>query len=137
MNRMKNDQVRQAFATRFRKALADLGYTASEQKTMRKLFGVSAQAVRKWAEGQSMPSTARMPSVAAVLGVRRAWLQDGEEPIHPDKVKVEEKKSLYSNDDTLNISREEFDLLQHFRRLSAQQQDLVLQLVDQLTKPRT
>lgn len=137
MNRMKNDQVRQAFAARFRKALADLGYTASEQKAMRKLFGVSAQAVHKWAEGQSMPSTVRMPSVAAALGVRRAWLQDGEEPINPNKVQVEEEKNSYGNDDTLYISQEEFDLLQRYRQLSPQQQILIQQLLAQLTKPKS
>ena len=77
----QNDDVRQAFAARFRQALAKLGYSASDQKEMHRLFDVSAQAVRKWAEAQALPTTARLPQVASVLGVRRAWLQDGEEPI--------------------------------------------------------
>lgn len=84
----QNDDVRQAFASRFRLALAELGYSASEQKVMRRLFGVSAQAVRKWAEAQALPTTARMTQVASVLGVRRAWLQDGEEPMRPALVKL-------------------------------------------------
>jgi transcriptional regulator with XRE-family HTH domain len=134
MNLMKNDQVRQAFAVRFRKALADLGYSASEQKVMQKLFGVSAQAVRKWAEGQSMPSTARMPSVAAALGVRRAWLQDGDGPINPGKVQVDETKSHYTADDILEISSDELDSLKLYRQLLPQQQELIRQLMIQLTK---
>jgi transcriptional regulator with XRE-family HTH domain len=134
MNRIKNDQVRQAFAARFRKALADLGYSASEQKTMRKLFGVSAQAVRKWAEGQAMPSTVRMPAVAAVLGVRRAWLQDGEEPIKVSKAHIAETKAGYSSGDTLDISGDELTLLQQYRRLSPPQQELIKKLLAQFLK---
>ena len=79
----QNDGVRQAFAARFRHALTKLGHSTSDQKEMRRLFGVSAQAVRKWAEGQALPTAARIPQVASVLGVRRAWLQDGEEPMYP------------------------------------------------------
>ena len=131
---MKNDQVKQAFAARFRKALADLGYSATEQKAMRKLFGVSAQAVRKWAEGQSMPSTARMPSVAATLGVRRAWLQDGEEPVKVSKAHVAESKAGYGSGDTLDISSDELNLLQHYRHLSPLQQDLIQKLLAQFIK---
>ena len=62
------DRIRQTFATRFRKALAELGYSPNEQRVMRQIFGVSGQAVRKWAEGEALPTSSRMPQVAAVLG---------------------------------------------------------------------
>ena len=131
---MKNDQVRQAFAARFRQALADLGYSASEQKAMRQLFDVSPQAVRKWAEGQSMPSTAHMPQVAAVLGVRRAWLQDGEEPATISKVSIAESTAGYASGETLDISGDELTLLQSYRRLTSQQRDLIQKLLTQFVK---
>lgn len=134
MNQLKNDKVRQAFATRFRQALAALGYSVSDQKAVRQLFGVSPQAVRKWAEGLSMPNSARMPAVAAVLGVRRAWLQDGEEPINVSRVHIAETKSAYSSEDTLDISADELALLQHYRRLSPEQQDLIQNLLSQFVK---
>jgi transcriptional regulator with XRE-family HTH domain len=134
MNQLTNDKVRQAFATRFRQALAELGYSVSDQKAVRQLFGVSPQAVRKWAEGLSMPNSARMPAVAAVLGVRRAWLQDGEEPIKVSRAHIAETKSAYSSEDTLDISADELALLQHYRRLSPQQRELIQNLLAQFVK---
>ncbi len=134
MNQLKNDKVRQAFATRFRQALAALGYSVSDQKAVRELFGVSPQAVRKWAEGLSMPNSARMPAIAAVLGVRRAWLQDGEEPIKVSKAHIAETKSTYSSEDTLDISADELALLQYYRRLSPQQRELIQNLLAQFVK---
>jgi transcriptional regulator with XRE-family HTH domain len=134
MNQLKNDKVRQAFASRFRQALTALGYSVSDQKAVRELFGVSPQAVRKWAEGLSMPNSARMPAVAAVLGVRRAWLQDGEEPVKVSRAHVAETKSPYSSEDVLDISADELALLQHYRRLSPEQRDLIQNLLAQFVK---
>lgn len=129
---MKYDQVRQAFATRFREALAALGYSVNQQKAMRQLFGVSPQAVRKWAEGQSLPSSARMPEVASVLGVRRAWLQDGEGPVSVSKAQVKESKSNYGSTDAMTITKTELEVLQLHRQLSPQQRKLMRQLMKQL-----
>lgn len=134
MNQMKYDQVRQAFAARFREALAAMGYSINQQKAMRQLFGVSPQAVRKWAEGQSLPSATRMPEVASVLGVRRAWLQDGEGPINVSKAYVKESKSEYGTTDALPITGKELELLQLYRQLSLQQRKLIQQLMKQLSQ---
>lgn len=125
----QNEDVRQAFAARFRLALAELGYSASDQKEMRRLFGVSAQAVRKWAEGQALPTTARMPQVASVLGVRRAWLQDGEDSMYPVLAKVEEDSSCYKEDNEIGISVDELKLLHLYKRLSTKQRDSIQQLM--------
>ena len=125
----QNDDVRQAFAARFRLALAELGYSASEQKEMRRLFGVSAQAVRKWAEGQALPTTARLPQVASVLGVCRVWLQDGEEPMRPQLAKVEGNNSSYNKGDEIGISTDELRLLHLYQRLSAKQRGFIQQLM--------
>ncbi len=129
----QNEEVRQAFAARFQQALAKLGYNASEQKKMRRLFGVSAQAVRKWADAQALPTNARMPQVAEVLGVRRAWLQDGEEPMYPVLLKVKDGSPVYTKDDKkdadMSISVAELKHLHLFKKLSVKQRDSVQQLM--------
>lgn len=125
----QNNDVRQAFATRFRLALKELGYSASDQKEMRRLFGVSAQAVRKWAEAQALPTSTRLPQVASVLGVRRAWLQDGEDPMYPTLAKVEEDNSCYKKEGEIAISLDELKLLHLYKRLSVKQRDSIQQLM--------
>lgn len=125
----QNEDVRQAFAARFRLALAELGYSASDQKEMRRLFDVSAQAVRKWAEAQALPTTARLPQVASVLGVRRAWLQDGEEPMYPVLAKVGEENYRYKKDNEVGISVDELKFLHRYKRLSAKQRDSIQQIM--------
>ena len=96
---------------------------------MHRLFGVSPQAVRKWAEGQALPISARLPQVASVLGVRRAWLQDGEEPMYPLLVKVVEDNSSYRMDNELGVSVDELKVLHLYKRLSVNQRNSILQLM--------
>lgn len=112
------DKVREAFATRFRTALTDMGIRHTEQARLRKLFGISGQAVRKWAEGTAMPTQARMPEVARVLCVRRAWLQDGEGPMRPLHA-VAEEPGLW--DERLTLSPEEARFLARYRLLNEEQ----------------
>ncbi|MBN4063143.1 hypothetical protein JYT79_00015 [Cardiobacterium sp. AH-315-I02] len=125
----QNEEVRQAFAARFQQALAELGYNASEQKKMRRLFGVSAQAVRKWADAQALPTNARMPQVASALGIRRAWLQDGEEPMYPVLLKVKDGSTVYKKDADMSISVAELKCLHLFKKLSVKQRNSVQQLM--------
>lgn len=125
------DKIKQAFAARFRKVLKELGYSPNEQKRLEKLFGVSGQAVRKWAEGQSMPTPSRMPYVAEVLGVRRAWLQDGDEPMRPVVCKVSDQNGRYGpkKGQEFSISGEEVDLLHQYRVLTSKQKKVVREIV--------
>ena len=124
------ERVRQAFAGRFRKALNELGYSENQQKKMEALFGVSGQAVRKWAEGTAMPTPSRMPEVAAVLGVRRAWLQDGEEPMRPHVGRVADGRGRSAkHPEALPISGEEIDLLRTYRKLTPEQQGAVRTII--------
>lgn len=131
------DRIRQAFATRFRKALTELGYMPNEQQVMRRIFGVSGQAVRKWAEGEALPTSSRIPQVAAILGVRRAWLQDGEEPMRPLADKVAEQKRAYGTkpDQELALSQEEIRLLLQYRNLAPQQKNAIREIVALFAKP--
>ncbi|MCU7867439.1 MAG: hypothetical protein KZQ98_02750 [Candidatus Thiodiazotropha sp. (ex Lucinoma borealis)] len=93
---------------------------------MQVLFGVSGQAVRKWADGQSMPTTSRMPHVATVLGVRRAWLQDGELPMRPTIGRVRGKHDTEPPDEEFSISGKEVELLHLFRALSQKERKAVV-----------
>ncbi len=130
MRNAEKEQARHAFAVRFRKALEELGYSPSEQQEVGKLFGVSGQAARKWADGESMPTLSRMPHVAEVLGVRRAWLQDGEEPMRPVVArKVADKKKVPKGSQDLSVSAEEVNLLRMYRSLTRKQREAVHSLV--------
>jgi len=131
----KKDKARQEFAARFRQALAELGYSPNEAKHMRQLFGVSGQAVQKWAEGQSLPTAARVPEIAEILGVRRAWLQDGEEPQRFSGTTVAERTESYSDaQSNLVLSADEARILAQYRLLTDAQQKLMADLLVQLSK---
>lgn len=120
--RTEKDTVRQAFAERFRKALEDLGLSISEQSRLRRLFGVSGQAVRKWLEGTSMPTAARMPLVAEALGVRRAWLQDGEGPM---RLGIGEAQDPVTGGCSLRLSDYEVRLLVRLRLLGEEERNAI------------
>jgi len=130
----KKEEARQLFAKRFRQALTELGYSPNNQKAMRDLFGVSGQAARKWAEGQALPTPARVPQIAEILGVRRAWLLDGEGPMRPTACTVAEERSPYQNSSLgeITISAEEFTLIHLYRKLTAKQREAVRQMVSLL-----
>jgi transcriptional regulator with XRE-family HTH domain len=136
MQNDEKDRIKQAFAARFHKALKELGYSYNKQNKMKRLFGVSGQAVRKWAEGQSMPTSSRMPHVAEVLGVRRAWLQDGEEPMFPTVGKVSERKGGYgkNKNQEFSISGKEVNLLRMYRALTLKQKRVVREIVATLVE---
>lgn len=120
------ERARGAFARRFRLALHDLGIGHTEQKRLQRLFGVSGQAVRKWAEGTAMPTPARLPQVAGVLGVRRAWLQDGEEPMRPVTGGTEQPDPCESG---LRITPEEVRLLIQYRLIDEEQRRAIQTIV--------
>lgn len=123
MRSKQKERAQQEFAARFRKALDSMGYSPSQQALLGRLFGVSGQAVRKWTAGEALPHSSRMPYVASVLGVRRAWLQDGEEPMVPEVARVAERRGRHAEE--IAVSRDEVTLLYNFRVLTPRQQDAV------------
>lgn len=129
MRNKHKEKAQQEFSARFCKALSNMGYSPSQQNVLGRLFGVSGQAVRKWAEGAAMPNTARLPHIASVLGVRRAWLQDGEEPMMPDLARVSEPGRGGKRGEEIAISAEEARMLYNFRALTAAQKDAVRNLI--------
>ena len=126
----KKDKARQEFAARFRQALAKLGFSPNEAKRMRQQFGVSGQAVQKWVEGQALPMAARIPEIAEILGIRRTWLQDGEEPQPVTEAAVAERAEVYGNaKSNLVLTAGEAKLLAQFRLLDEEQRKLVTELL--------
>jgi len=137
MGNNDKDKIKQAFAERFCKALKELGYSYNEQKKTERLFGVSGQAVRKWAEGQSMPTPSRMPHVAEILGVRRIWLQDGDEPMRPIAGKISNQKGCYEKkDQEFALAGEEVNLLHMYRALIPKQKKVVRDIINLLIEKR-
>ena len=131
MEDKEKDQIKQAFAQRFRLALKQAGYAVNQQKDMANLFKVSGQAVHKWADGASMPTSTRMTNIARVLGVRRAWLQDGEAPMRPIAAMISDEKGDYVVDPSPAIwmSEEEAKLIQAYRTLQRQQKKVIQDIV--------
>lgn len=134
MRNNEKDRIRQEFAARFCKALKELGFSPNQQSEMQVLFGVSGQAARKWAEGQSLPTASRMPHVATVLGVRRAWLQDGELPMRPTVGRVSDKGNSDPSDEEFSISSEEIGLLHLYRTLSHKERKAVIDVATLLVE---
>jgi transcriptional regulator with XRE-family HTH domain len=126
------ETIREGFASRLQLAIDEAGYGKSQLKELAVLFEVSAPAVRKWLTGEAFPSQVRAARIAALLGVRRAWLFDNELPMRPNPVDITDKAKNYSSTrEVLSISGEEFRLLATYRRLpKTLQKDLVRLMQD-------
>jgi len=118
--------VRKEFAERLDQAMRESGYT--DLKELGALLGLTAQAVRKWRDADAIPSAEHAPLLAETLGVRRAWLLDGELPMRriPD---MSEKTPNYASEEN-SISPDEFKLLCDLRGLPHDVRDNLVQLVE-------
>lgn len=114
------ERVREAFAKRLRLALKEAGYDVYQQKEIGELFGVSGQAARKWCDGTALPASTRMKEVADILGVERAWLQDGEGPMRAVAGRVKKSGTTPPIEDMV-ISSEEAEFVTLFRTLTVKQ----------------
>jgi len=130
------NSMRQGFSTRLRKALNEAGYTDSQLKEQAELFAVSAQAVRKWLNAEAVPNSSRAPEIALKLGVRRAWLLDGELPMRSVQLDVKEKTGKYTESagNELSISADEFRLVKNFRKLPRNLQSSFSATLDGISK---
>jgi transcriptional regulator with XRE-family HTH domain len=117
--------VRKEFSERLKQAMEEAGY--SDKKELGVLLNLTAQAVRKWCEAESIPSAEHAPRLAEVLGVRRAWLLDGELPMRP--LSMAEKDSRYAAGD-LSLSAEEFRVVANLRSLPHDLRAVVTQMLE-------
>lgn len=82
---MANSQAREEFSKRLRKALQDKGFgTESPTRLAQSFYGdypdrrVTPQAVRKWLNGDAIPSHDKVRALAEWLEVSPNWLHHGE-----------------------------------------------------------
>lgn len=128
---MSKRAVQDAFTERFKLALHEAGYADATLKELSKLFGVSAQGVNKWKTGEAMPGSERLPKVADVLGVRRAWLRDGELPMRALQAAVIEDRGNYTLQPVgISLSGSEFKLLSQLRGLPRKMQLDIADLIE-------
>lgn len=115
-----SDKNRADFSKRFRQALNEAGHKKTRLQDLGAIFDVSSQAVRKWLNCEALPNSSRAPLIALKLGVRRAWLLDGELPMRSIQLQVKESSAAYKGDNSqsLTISADEFQLLSNYRNLS-------------------
>jgi transcriptional regulator with XRE-family HTH domain len=127
---MATRPVHDGFTERLKLALEESGYSESKLKELGVLFGVSAQAVKKWLDGEAIPTAERAPSVAEKLGVRRAWLIDNEEPMRIVRGAVVDAMSAYAvSTASVSLSSEEYKLLSQYRLLPQSLQAGIAKLV--------
>ena len=132
MTNASKDRTRQEFSARFRQALEYRGHAPSQVKRLATMFGVSVSAVRKWLDGMAIPTSARMPSIASKLGVRRAWLQDGEEPMLPEVAAVASTPGRRSREkpaEVMALSADQLDWLCDYQHLTPEQRAAVREIV--------
>ncbi|WP_422491658.1 hypothetical protein [Endozoicomonas sp. ALE010] len=78
---------KQLFSHRLSQALTHYGVPEKGRgraNQIASMFGVTANAVRKWLEAESLPETWRIIDIANVLGVRTEWLLSGQGRMLPD-----------------------------------------------------
>jgi transcriptional regulator with XRE-family HTH domain len=75
---------RQAFGARVLQARLEMAARLRRTVTQEEIgeaMGVTGAAVSAWEAGLAMPPAAKIPRLAAILGVRAGWLAWGEEPM--------------------------------------------------------
>ena len=122
------NSTRREFSKRFRQALNEAGHKETQLQELGGLFEVSGQAVRKWLNGEAIPSSSRAPDIALKLGVRRAWAL---------QMEVRETDGHYAEHTTapnFSISADEFRLLNNYRKLPLNLQKTVDALLNGIHK---
>ncbi|MDN3525665.1 hypothetical protein QWY79_10360 [Halomonas sabkhae] len=78
-----NEELREAFAKRLRKAIVDSGRRLRGAPVrMHEITGKSANATSKWLKGESIPTQANLQLLCRWLGVREEWLLLGKGAQH-------------------------------------------------------
>ena len=89
---------------------------------------ISKQAAQKWLAGESRPTPEKTAVLASMFNVSEQWLRLGVSDGEPRQAVVIATSATRSN-----TTPAELGLVTKFRQLSAHQQGLIADLVDQLT----
>jgi transcriptional regulator with XRE-family HTH domain len=93
---------------------------------------VTNQAVQKWLTGKACPTSDKIETLADWLGVSAHWLRFGA-PTEVKRKRALGKRKILVEEETAALSSEESRLMARYRQLSPHQQNLVAELVAQLT----
>ena len=124
-------------SARIRKARQSRGLT---QAVLGERLRVTRGAIGHWEQGVTLPSTANLNALAAVLGVPLEWLVNGRSnpfsgpkiSLKPnDFVGVAEPKGRY-NEDQEHFDKETIAVARKFFRLPKKQRKVIRNLLDQL-----
>jgi len=127
---LKRNDLLRSFSQRLQKALQESGYNViTDQEKLAKEFEVSRQAVRKWIEGKTLPSSTRIPDIAGSLGVNHSWLTTGQGPMREIKTSI-----THQDHKPFSINPNEAQLLEHYRKLPDDTAELLSKLVGTLAK---
>lgn len=76
---VQSDEIRRAFVSRLRLALAQAGFPEwGAGARLAEIARATPKAASKWLNAESMPSRAKMEAIAEALKVRVEWLEYGE-----------------------------------------------------------
>jgi len=128
---MANNQAREEFSGRLKKAFQDKGIsTDSPTKLAEEYSGnypalrVSQQAVRKWLNAETMPSHAKIMALAEWLDVPPNWLEYGETGGAGHA--TQQPAAPYRN------PLPDQELLKRYRKLNPRQQQAVTEIITAL-----
>ena len=124
---MANSQAREEFSKRLRKALQDRGRGIGSPTRLTQEFNsdypdrrVTPQAVRKWLNGEAIPSHDKVKALAEWLEVSPNWLHHGE----GGAGHAEQTAAIYRN------PLPDQELLKRYRKLHPRQQQAVVHPLD-------
>lgn len=128
---------KEAFSKRLAHLLNDAGIGIASPTLVAREFNrrypgkpVTAQAVRKWINGEAIPAEDKIRILAKWLKASPHWLHYGESEKNAGVLKVEEKRGVYG-DETITT------LLEDFQRLTPKQKTMVCEIVRALALLRT
>lgn len=120
---------KEAFGKRLTGLLNDAGIGIVSPTSIAREFNwrypekpVSAQAVRKWINGEAIPSGDKIRILATWLKVSPHWLHYGEHQKNLGVLKVEQAQSVYGDEETVMLLRD-------FQRLTHGQKNMVCEIV--------
>lgn len=128
---------KEAFSKRLARLLNDAGIGIASPTLVAREFNrrypgkpVTAQAVRKWINGEAIPAGDKIRTLAKWLKASPHWLHYGESERNAGELKVEEERGAYG-DETIAT------LLEDFQRLMPKQKSMVCEIVRALALLRT
>ncbi len=125
---------KEAFSKRLTRLLNDAGIGITSPTLVAREFNrrysgkaVTAQAVRKWLNGEAIPAADKIRILAKWLKTAPHWLHYGENEQNTVALKVEQERRMYG-DETVAA------LVEDFQRLAPKQKTLVCEIVHALLR---